>query len=174
MQESITKQANTADALLGGKYLSFFLGREEYALGILKVQEIIGLMPISPVPRMPGYIRGVLNLRGKIVPVMELRSRFGLPSSEDTKETCIIVVQQHDYRMGVLVDRVSEVTDIGQAQIEEVPTFGIAGKSQYLAGIAKKGDSVKMIVDVHRVLFDVPEEVLDTADTDAENETSDT
>src|SRR6056297_4095480 len=90
----------------GGKFLSFFLGKEEYALEILKVQEIIGLMKITPVPKMPDYIRGVLNLRGKIVPVMNLRTRFGLEEIEDTDETCIIVIQHEEYLMGVLVDQV--------------------------------------------------------------------
>lgn len=146
----------------GGKFLSFFLGEEEYALDILKVQEIIGLMPITPVPRMPSYIRGVLNLRGKIVPVMNLRLRFGLPEIEDTDETCVIVVQESQYLMGVLVDRVSEVVDIETGEIEEVPTVGTTERNEYLAGIGKVKDSVKMIVEVHKVLFDVPEEVLDT------------
>src|SRR6056297_4187223 len=83
----------------GGKFLSFFLGKEEYALEILKVQEIIGLMPITPVPKMPDNIRGVQNIRGKIVPVMELRARFNLTKVEDTEETCVIVVQENDYLM---------------------------------------------------------------------------
>ncbi len=149
-------------SLSGGKFLSFFLGEEEYALNILKVQEIIGLMPITPVPRMPSYIRGVLNLRGKIVPVMNVRQRFGLPLVEDTDETCIIVVQEDSYLMGVLVDKVSEVADIKSDEIEEVPSFGVNESSDYLAGIGKVKDSVKMIVDIHKVLFDVPEEVLET------------
>lgn len=146
----------------GGKFLSFFLGSEEYAIEILKVQEIIGLMPITPVPKMPHYIRGVLNLRGKIVPVMNLRSRFDLPAIEDTEETCVIVVQEEQYLMGVLVDKVSEVADIKTENIEDVPSFGIQGNSDYLAGIGKVKESVKMIIDVHKVLFDVPEEVLDS------------
>lgn len=149
------------DIVEGGKFLSFFLGKEEYAIEILKVQEIIGLMPITPVPKMPDYIKGVLNLRGKIVPVMNLRARFGLQEIEDTEETCVIVVQDEQYLMGVIVDKVSEVADIKGEQIEEVPTFGLSGKSEYLAGIGKAKDTVKMIVDVHKVLFDVPEEILD-------------
>lgn len=145
----------------GGKFLSFFLGKEEYAIEILKVQEIIGLMAITPVPRMPAYIKGVLNLRGKIVPVMDLRSRFGLNEIEHTEETCIIVVQENQYLMGVIVDKVSEVADIDGNQIEEVPTLGTERKSDYLSGIGKVKESVKMIVDVEKVLFDVPDEVLE-------------
>lgn len=148
-------------AIAGGKFLSFFLGKEEYAIEILKVQEIIGLMPITPVPRMPDYIKGVLNLRGKIVPVMNLRSRFGLKEIEFTEETCIIVVQENQYLMGIIVDKVSEVADIEGSQIEEVPSLGAGKKSEYLSGIGKVKEQVKMVVDVEKVLFDVPDEVLE-------------
>ncbi len=161
MEETISKEVvaeNSVD-IEGGKFLSFFLGTEEYAIEILKVQEIIGLMPITPVPKMPDYIRGVLNLRGKIVPVMNLRLRFGLPPVEDTDETCVIVVQDDNFLMGVLVDKVSEVADIMSEQIEEVPSFGIKSHSEYLAGMGKVKDSVKMILDVHKVVFEVAEEV---------------
>lgn len=161
MKDAVFKDEESLQVIEGGKFLSFFLGAEEYAIGILKVQEIIGLMSITPVPRMPDYIRGVLNLRGKIVPVMNLRTRFGLPEVEDTEETCIIVVQEDQYLMGVLVDRVSEVADIGNEQLEEVPSFGITGNSEYLSAIGKVKDSVKMIVDVHKVVFDVPQSVIE-------------
>lgn len=157
-QESLVK-----DVVEGGKFLSFFLGDEEYAIEILKVQEIIGLMSITPVPKMPDYIRGVLNLRGKIVPIMDLRMRFNFQAIEDTEETCIIVLQDGDYQMGVVVDKVSEVADIDSSQIEEVPSVGVTGKSDFLSGIGKVKDSVRMIVDVHEVLFNVPEDVLEKA-----------
>ncbi|NIT55093.1 MAG: chemotaxis protein CheW, partial [Aliifodinibius sp.] len=108
MSEAIAKEKEVDSQsnvdIDGGKFLTFFLGEEEYAIEILKVQEIIGLMTITPVPKMPDYIRGVLNLRGKIVPVMNLRTRFGLEEIEDTDETCIIVIQNKEYLMGVLVD----------------------------------------------------------------------
>lgn len=144
--------------LEGGKFLSFFLGKEEYALEILKVQEIIGLLPITPVSRLPEYIRGILNLRGNIVPIMDLRLRFNMPRVEDTGETCIIVVQEEDHLMGVVVDKVSEVADIKTEQIEPVPEFGIARK-EFLKGIAKVKNTVKMIIDPQKVVFDVPQEV---------------
>ncbi len=147
----------------GGKFLSFFLGKEEYALEILKVQEIIGLMPITPVPKMPDYIRGVLNLRGKIVPVMELRARFNLNLVEDTDETCIIVIHDNNYQMGIVVDKVSEVSDIATDQFEDVPSIGMNDGNEFLSGLGKVKDSVKMIVDVRKVLFDVPDDVLDTS-----------
>ena len=155
-----TTTKENGSKLEGGKYLTFFLGKEEYAIEILKVMEIIGLMAITPVPSMPHYIRGVLNLRGKIIPVMDLRSRFGFESVEDTEETCIIVVQESNFRMGVVVDKVSEVADIEDSQIEEVPSFGAQVSDDYLAGIGKINESVKLLLDVSRVLFDF-KEVLD-------------
>lgn len=168
MDEKKASTAGKQQALMGGKYLTFFLGKEEYAIEILKVQEIIGLMPITPVPSMPHYIRGVLNLRGKIIPVMDLRSRFDLSQVDDTTETCIIVVQEGHYRMGIVVDKVSEVADIDGAQIEDVPSFGSDRSSEYLAGIGKLQNSVKLILDVSRVLFDVPSEVVEAADMSAD------
>ncbi len=162
MDEQMVEEqvANTSEPVVeGGKFLSFFLGNEEYAIEILKVQEIIGLLPITPVPKMPNYVRGVLNLRGKIVPIMNLRVRFALPTVEDTEETCIIVIQEESHLMGIVVDKVSEVADIETSQIENVPSFGITGNSEYLSGIGKLGESVKMILDVHKVVFDVPTDV---------------
>ncbi len=153
-------EAGAGKKVEGGKFLTFFLGKEEYAIEILKVQEIIGLMSITPVPNMPSYIRGVLNLRGKIIPVMDLRSRFGLPPVDDTTETCIVVVQDGHYRMGTVVDKVSEVADIDGANIEDVPSFGNTASSEYLSGIGKHEDTVKLLLDVSRVLFDVPRELM--------------
>lgn len=161
-ENTIEKESDESTRIIeGGKFLSFFLGDEEYAIEILKVQEIIGLMAITPIPKMPEYIRGVLNLRGKIVPVMDLRMRFNLNSIDDTEETCIIVLQEDKYQMGVVVDKVSEVADIDSGMIEEVPSVGVNGKSKFLSGIGKVKDSVRMIVDVHEVLFNVPDEVLE-------------
>jgi purine-binding chemotaxis protein CheW len=162
MEEQVVEQELTHSngvAVKGGKFLSFFLGNEEYAIEILKVQEIIGLLPITPVPKMPEYVRGVLNLRGKIVPIMNLRVRFGLPRVEDTEETCIIVIQEEKHLMGIVVDKVSEVADLKTEQIDAIPSFGVTGNSEYLSGIGKLEKSVKMILDVHKVVFDVPTEV---------------
>lgn len=152
-----------------GKFLSFFLGKEEYAIEILKVQEIIGLMAITPVPKMPDYIRGVLNLRGKIVPVMELRARFNLSAVEDTDETCIIIIHEDNYQMGIVVDKVSEVMEIATEQFEEVPLVGKSSGNEFLSGLGKVNDSVKMIVDVRKVLFDVPDEVLNSGKATGNN-----
>lgn len=142
---------------LAGKYLTFKLAGEEYAIDILKVKEIIGLMPITDIPRMPGYVRGVINLRGKVIPVVDLRTKFGLMSTEDTDETCIIVVDVarngKSTQTGILVDTVSEVLDIAADQIEEAPSFGTAVNTDFIMGMGKIGESVKILLDVVKVLL---------------------
>jgi purine-binding chemotaxis protein CheW len=142
---------------LAGKYLTFKLAGEEYAIDILKVREIIGLMPITDVPRMPGYVRGVINLRGKVIPVVDLRAKFGLMSTEDTDETCIIVVDAarngKSTQTGILIDTVSEVLDIAADQIEEAPSFGTVVNTDFIMGMGKIGESVKILLDVVKVLL---------------------
>ena len=142
------KAANCA----GGKFLAFFLGDEEYGLEILKVYEIIGMQPITPVPRTPSFIRGVINLRGKVIPVMDMRARFGMPAIPDTEETCIIVVKAQGVQMGIVVDRVSEVLDIRSEEIEDAPAFGAQVNTEYILGIGKCNDSVKILLDIDKVL----------------------
>lgn len=134
------------------KYLTFALGQEEYGLEILKVREIIGLMDITSVPRMPGFVRGVINLRGKVIPVIDLRLKFNMETVDDTKETCIIVVDIKGVPMGVIVDRVSEVVDISRENIEETPDFGVSVDTQFIMGIGKSGEKVVMILDIEKVL----------------------
>ncbi len=142
---------------LAGKYLTFKLAGEEYAIEILEVKEIIGLMPITDVPRMPGYVRGVINLRGKVIPVVDLRAKFGLMSTEDTVETCIIVVDVarngKSTQTGILVDTVSEVLDIAADQIEEAPSFGTVVNTDFIMGMGKIGESVKILLDVVKALL---------------------
>ena len=135
----------------GGKFLTFVLAGEEYGLEILKVHEIIGMLPITRVPRTPESIRGVINLRGKIIPIMDLRSRFGM-RTDDVQESCIIVVQAHGVQVGVVVDRMSEVADIKDEQIEDVPSFGTDVDTEFLLGIAKCQGQVKLLLDIERVL----------------------
>ena len=136
----------------GGKFLTFFLGNEEYGIAILKVQEIIGMMNITTVPRTPSFIRGVINLRGKVIPIIDLRLKFAMPSVDQTEETCIIVVQAQGVEMGLVVDRVSEVLDIASADIDEAPSFGTDVETDYLLGIAKSEGRVKLLLDIDRVL----------------------
>jgi purine-binding chemotaxis protein CheW len=140
-----------------GKYLSFILGREEYGLEILKVQEIIGIMDVTRVPRTPPYVRGVINLRGRVIPVVDLRSKFQMPSIEDTEKTCVIVVQvtQGDLTvtMGVIVDEVSEVLSFAQEQIEPAPAFGGGmDEAEFITGMGKLGRKVVILLDGDRVL----------------------
>jgi len=144
--------ADTARENELNKYLTFALGEEEYGLEILKVREIIGLMDVTRVPRMPGFVRGVINLRGKVIPVVDLRLKFGMEHIDDTEQTCIIVVDLGDIVMGVVVDRVSEVLDIMENQIEETPSFGVEVDTDFILGIGKAKDKVVIILDIGKVL----------------------
>ena len=135
-----------------GKYLTFFLAEEEYGIEILKVREIIGLMSITPVPRTPGYIRGVINLRGKVIPVVDLRLKFGMEGVSPTEETCIIVVEAGDAERGIIVDQVSEVQDIAGEEIEETPCFGQEVDTGYILGIGKSNGRVKLLLDIDQAL----------------------
>lgn len=141
---------------LAGKYLTFELGGEVYGLEILKVQEIIGMMAVTQVPRTPKFVRGVINLRGKVIPVVDLRIKFGLDSQEDTEKTCIIVVQisqeGSEVTMGILVDEVSEVLDVASEQIEPPPSFGTAVDTTFIMGMGKIGQRVVMLLEVDKVL----------------------
>lgn len=146
----------TTAGAVAGKYLTFRLADEEYGLEILKVQEIIGMMTVTRVPRTPASIRGVINLRGKVIPVIDLRKRFGLASVDDTETSCIIVVQvrQNDstVTMGILVDAVSEVRDIGADQLEPPPSFGVSVDTAFILGLGKIAEKVVMLLDIDRVM----------------------
>jgi purine-binding chemotaxis protein CheW len=139
-----------------GKYLTFMLGKEVYGLEILKVQEIIGMIPPTRVPGTPQFVRGIINLRGKVIPVIDLRLKFGLESVPDTQKTCIVVVQvgYQDRRvtMGIIVDEVSEVLRIGEDQIEPPPSFGARVDTEFLLGIGKVGEKVVLLLDTDTVL----------------------
>lgn len=139
-----------------GQYLTFVLGEEIYGLEILKVQEIIGMMTVTRVPRTPEYVRGVINLRGKVIPVIDLRSKFNMEVREDTSRTCIIVVQvksaNHQVTMGIIVDEVSEVLGVAGEQIEPAPSFGSDVKTEFILGMGKVGSKVVMLLDVDKVL----------------------
>ncbi|MFT3837010.1 MAG: chemotaxis protein CheW [Myxococcaceae bacterium] len=150
--------AQPADAHeMGGKFMTFKLAREEYGLAILKVRELIGLMDITRVPGSSPHIRGVINLRGKVIPVMDLRLKFQMQAAEPTDQTVIIVVQigtpQGDLTMGVLVDEVLEVLGIDQKNIEPPPDFGAgAFAPEYLLGVGKSDKRVIFLLDIERVL----------------------
>lgn len=139
-----------------GKYLTFSLDREEYGIGILKVKEIIGMMRITPVPQTPEYVKGVINLRGKVIPVIDLRLRFGMQSIDYNERTCIIVVEINTtsgrIHTGIVVDSVSEVLNIRSSDIEDTPTFGTKLNTDYILGMAKMGGGVKILLEIDRVL----------------------
>ncbi|MRR17330.1 MAG: purine-binding chemotaxis protein CheW [Deltaproteobacteria bacterium] len=139
-----------------GKYLTFNIAGEEYGIGILKVKEIIGMMPITVVPQTPAYVKGVVNLRGKVIPVIDLRLKFSLAAHEFTERTCIIVVEiaarNRTIVMGIVVDSVSEVLNIKAADIEATPSFGTNLNIDYILGIAKVGGSIKILLDIDRIL----------------------
>ncbi|MBI9083599.1 MAG: purine-binding chemotaxis protein CheW [Desulfobacterales bacterium] len=139
-----------------GKYLTFTLAGEEYGIGILKVKEIIGMMPVTSVPQTPGYVKGVINLRGQVIPVIDLRLRFGMETMDDTDRTCIIVVEMAGpagtVMIGIVVDAVSEVLNIRGADIEETPSFGTRLDTAYILGMAKMDGGVKILLDIDQVL----------------------
>ena len=151
-----TQQLNKAIMEKEGKYLTFALGQEEYGLEILKVREIIGYMEITAVPQTPAYVKGVINLRGQVIPVIDLRAKFGMETTERTEETCIIVVEisqgDRNFSTGIVVDHVQEVLDIAGEDIEESPQFGSAVNTDFILGMGKIGDTVKILLDIDRVL----------------------
>jgi len=150
-------QALNAMADKEGKYLTFSLASEEYGIGILKIKEIIGMMPITSVPQTPEFIKGVVNLRGKVIPVMDLRLRFGMPAIDYSERTCIIVVEitrnGRTFNTGIVVDRVQEVLDINGQNIEESPQFGSSVDTDFILGMGKVNNSVKILLDINKVLI---------------------
>ena len=139
-----------------GKFLTFMLGREEYGLPVLKVREIIKVMDITHVPQVPGHVLGVINLRGKVIPVIDLRRKFGFPDQAHTERTCIIVaevgVAAAKAMMGVVVDAVSEVVNVAPAEVDAAPDFGGQNTTDYILGLAKVKGTVKILLDLDRVL----------------------
>jgi len=154
--------ANMADHMIKakvereGKYLTFAVADEEYGVGILKVKEIIGMMPITAVPRTPEFVKGVINLRGKVIPVIGLRLKLGMEEVEHTERTCIIVVEiagvAGAVQIGIVVDSVSEVLNIKEENIEDMPTFGARLDTDYISGMAKIEGNIKILLDIDSVL----------------------
>jgi len=151
---------------LEGKYLTFSLAGEEYGIGILKVREIIGMLPVTSVPQTPDFVKGVINLRGKVIPVVDLRLKFGMPEKEYTDRTSVMVVDVLSssglVQIGIVVDSVSEVVNIKAAEIEKTPTFGAKLNTEYILGMAKQNGGVKILVDIDRVLTDEEMTMMDS------------
>lgn len=154
-----TEHLNKAIKEKEGKYLTFALGPEEYGLEILKVREIIGYMEITAVPQTPNHVKGVINLRGQVIPVIDLRSKFGMETAEVTEQTCIIVVETSregsNFSTGIVVDRVQEVLDIAREDIEEAPQFGSSVNTDFILGMGKINETVKILLDIDEVLSNV-------------------
>lgn len=156
MTSEVTESAATHKAL-AGKYLTFVLGKESYGVAVLKIREIIRMQDITLVPQMPDYIKGVINLRGKIIPVVDLRLKFCLSKAETTERTCIVVVQvslpsRSTLAMGMVVDAVEEVINIGAGDIEDTPDFGAKLDTEYILGMAKIKGAVKTLLDIDKVV----------------------
>ncbi|MFQ5965184.1 MAG: chemotaxis protein CheW [Candidatus Scalinduaceae bacterium] len=140
-----------------GKFLTFVLSKEEYGIEILKVREIIGLMDITTVPQTPDYMKGIINLRGKVIPVIDLRLKFSMPEEEQTQETCVIVVEVGAYsntpqQIGIIVDNVSEVLNIKGEEIEEAPHFGQEIDTSFIMGLGKAKEKIIILLDIEKVL----------------------
>ena len=144
------------DKALAGKYLTFSLAEEEYGLEILKVREINGYMDITAIPQTPHHVKGVINLRGQVIPVVDLRAKFGMETTEVTDQTCIIVVEitqkKHAFSTGIVVDQVQEVLEIAAEAIEPAPEFGSSVNTDFILGMGKIGESVKILLDIDQVL----------------------
>lgn len=139
-----------------GKYLVFHLGREDFGIRVVQVREIMGVQEITAVPQTPAHVKGVINLRGKVTPVVDLRLKFGLPAIEYTQRTCIIVVQVQGKAgpmlMGIVVDGVAEVLNLTAADIEDTPDFGDGTATAYLLGVAKVKGKVKILLEIDYAL----------------------
>jgi purine-binding chemotaxis protein CheW len=139
-----------------GKYLVFKVGAERYGLPIMDVREIIGMMPITPMIKAPAYVKGMINLRGNVIPVMDLRLKFNITQLEYNERTCIIVVEiaavGGSQPMGIVVDAVQEVSDIPEKAIQDTPEFGTSFDTSYITGIAKLPGGVAILLDIEHVL----------------------
>lgn len=165
-----------------GKYLTFRLGEEEYGIGVIRVREIMGLQHITPVPQTPKHVRGVINLRGKVIAVVDMREKLGFEPKDYDKRTCIVVVNANiageDTMTGVVVDSVTEVVQIGAEDVEDPPSFGSGVETHYLRGLARTGDRVKLLLDIDQVLdsddIRIPIDVLHAVETGQEGVAADT
>ncbi len=146
--EAVAKKTKVTE----GKFLTFVLNDEVYGIEILKVREIIGLMDITNVPQTPNYMKGVINLRGKVIPIIDLRLKFSMPEGEHTQETCTIVVEVDSTSIGIIVDNVSEVMEIKGEEIENAPQFGQGIDADFIIGLGKTKEAIVILLDIAKVL----------------------
>ncbi len=152
--EGMVTENGDAEDTQKDKYLTFVVGKEEYGIEIRFVQEINGIQNITDLPDVPHFVKGVINLRGKVIPVIDVRLRFGIKEREYDERTCIIVVNLSQMTVGLIVDSVSEVLDIGEKDIEPPPRASMGAGSRYVQGLGKMNDDVKILLDVRKLLFD--------------------
>ncbi len=152
MEQTVDAAVAIAMEMRAGKYLTFCLANEDYGLEILKVREIISMCKITTVPQTPEFIKGVINLRGKVIPIVDLRLKFVMDEARHTDETCIIVVNVGEIEMGIIVDKVLEVMNIPAGEIEDTPSFGMNVNTEFILGIGKAGGKVTILLDVEKVL----------------------
>ena len=148
---------------MANRYLLFHAGNEDYGIGIEFVTEIVGLQKVTEVPDMPEFVKGVINLRGQVVPVIDVRLRFNLPAIEYTERTCVIVVKLQDTSIGLIVDGVAEVQQILEAQISPPPSIQKGGSGRYIEGMGRVGEEVKILLNVQKLLFEEELEALTNA-----------
>ena len=148
--ESVVEKKGISD--IEGKFLTFVLGEEIYGIEILKAREIIGLMDITTVPQTPDYMKGVINLRGKVIPVIDLRKKFSMQEGVHTQETCVIVVEVNSSSIGLIVDSVSEVSDITGEEIENAPSYGQGIDTSFIMGLGKVKNKIIILLDIDAVL----------------------
>ena len=166
--DSIENEAGIS-AARAGKYLTFTLAEEDYGISIKKIREIIGMMPVTKVPRVNAFVKGVINLRGKVIPVIDLRLRFGMEEIEHTDRTCIVIVEieagQTTVQMGIVVDSVSEVLNIQEDDIQPPPDLSAGNRTRYILGMARMEGAVKILVDIDQVLGEAEVKKLECATT---------
>lgn len=150
IEVSMTERENTQE----GRYLIFSIDNESYGIEIRYVTEIIGIQTITEVPDLPGYVKGIINLRGKIIPVMDVRLRFKKEAKEYNDRTCIVVVDIMDMSVGLIVDSVSEVVTINEADISELPHMQQGNQNRYVKNIGKIGNDVRLLLDCEKLLTD--------------------
>jgi purine-binding chemotaxis protein CheW len=148
--EAVVEKKEISD--IEGKFLTFVLGEEIYGIEILKAREIIGLMDITTVPQTPDYMKGVINLRGKVIPVIDLRKKFSMQEGVHTQETCVIVVEVNSSSIGLIVDSVSEVSDITGEEIENAPSYGQGIDTSFIMGLGKVKNKIIILLDIDAVL----------------------
>ena len=167
--EDVTVLSEENEDTQKDKFLTFRIAKEDYGIEIRHVTEIIGIQRITEIPSMPVFIKGVINLRGKVIPVMDIRSRFGLEEREYDDRTCIIVVNINNTSVGLVVDTVNEVADIPENDIEPAPNIKKDRNSDFIHGLGKVGNDVKILLNVNELLFD---EELESLESEAQSQSS--